>query len=169
TYVRQARWPASTLLVLFKAFFSFVLLQQIFSAVRNFKLLGDTIKDFWSPHAPVHQRAAGALAQYGATAVRPLLQSVRSVGILTPEQRADLPRLIADLGPTTMPILVKHLHDPDEKVRATVVSALGHLQALEALRFLESATRDPSEWVRQALVDALQALCGSGTRTLNKT
>src|SRR5262249_11135941 len=26
-----------------------------------------------------------------------------------------------------------------------------------------------SEWVRQALVDALQALCGSGTRTLNKT
>src|SRR5207248_10479138 len=35
TYVRQARWPASTLLLLFRSFFTLVLLQQIETAEQQ--------------------------------------------------------------------------------------------------------------------------------------
>src|SRR5262249_20073363 len=64
TYVRQARWPASTLLVLFRSFFTLVLLQQVVAAVRRSTALGETVKDYWSPHAPIHERAGLALASY---------------------------------------------------------------------------------------------------------
>ena len=61
-YVHQVQWPASTLLAVFKAFFVFVMLQQIFASLRQGKLLAETITDFWSPHEPIHERARGALA-----------------------------------------------------------------------------------------------------------
>jgi hypothetical protein len=44
--VRQAAWPASTLLAAFKGFFTLVLLHQIFASLRQGKLLAETIADF---------------------------------------------------------------------------------------------------------------------------
>ena len=64
-YVRQAAWPAATLLAVFKAFFTLVLLQQIFASLRQGRLLAETITDFWSPHEPIHERPRNALPQYG--------------------------------------------------------------------------------------------------------
>jgi len=64
-HVRQGAWPASMLLAGFKAFFSLVLLQQVFASLRQGKLLAETITDFWSPHGPIHERARTTLAQFG--------------------------------------------------------------------------------------------------------
>src|SRR6185312_8003771 len=109
TYVQQAKWPAGTLLSLFKTFFTLVLLQQIFASVRRGRLLAETISDFWSPHPPIHDRARVSLPQHGPGAVRPLLLSLRGVEVLTAEQRTYIPRIIADIGPATIPILTQHL------------------------------------------------------------
>ena len=102
-YVRQAAWPASTLLAGFKTFFTLVLLQQIFASLRQGKLLAETITDFWSPHEPIHERARNALPQYGARAIGPLLVSLRSVPSLTKEQRDQLPLILATIGPVDHP------------------------------------------------------------------
>jgi HEAT repeat protein len=160
TYVQQARWPASTLLMLFKTFFTAVLLQQIFASVRRGKLLSETIADFWSPHPPIHERARGSLPQYGPGAVGPLLRSLAAIEVLTAEQRAYLPRIIADIGPSTVRVLLRHLHDPYENVRAVAVAALGHLHALDAVPELVELLTDPSVWVRQALAEALGTIAG---------
>jgi hypothetical protein len=84
-HVKTAAWPASSLLIVFKTFFTFVLLQQIFASVRKGKLLAEMIADFWSPHEPIRERARTALPQYGAIAIGPLLVSLRSVSTLTKE------------------------------------------------------------------------------------
>jgi HEAT repeat protein len=168
TYVRQARWPASTLLVLFNSFFTLVLLQQIFAAIRRFKLLGETIQDYWSPHQPIHDRAGLALATFGTNAIEPLLRSLRTVDSLTASQRAEIATILADIGTMTVPVLVKHLHNPSETVRAVAVSALGRLHALEALPALSHTTQDASEMVRQSLVEALGTIASPGSKTLRK-
>ena len=124
-------WPASTLLALFKTFFTLVLLQQIFASLRQGKFLAETITDFWSPHEAIHERARNALPQYGAVAIGPLLVSLRSVPSLTKEQRDQLPLILATIGPSTIPALVRHLHDPHEHVRAIAAAALGRLHALD--------------------------------------
>ncbi len=80
-FVRQAAWPASTLLAAFKVFFTLVLLHQIFASLRQGKLLAETITDFWSPHEPIHERARNALPVYGTLAISPLLGSLRLVPI----------------------------------------------------------------------------------------
>jgi HEAT repeat protein len=168
TFVRQARWPASTLLILFKTFFTFILLEQIFSSLRQYKALGDTVNDFWSPHPPVHERAKAVLPQHGAAAVRPLLRSLHAAEVLTVEQRAEVPDILADIGPAGVPLLVRALQDPDENVRAVAAAALGRLQAFEALPMLVRAAHDPSEWVRLSLVEALGHVCGPDTRVTQK-
>src|SRR5262249_28982300 len=112
TYVHQARWPASTLLALFKSFFSLVLLQPIFTCGRRGRLLGEVLNDFWRPPSPIHERAWGALSQHGPGVVQPLLASLRGTEALTAEQRARIPRIIADIGPAAVPILVGHVKDP---------------------------------------------------------
>ena len=160
SYVQQAKWPAATLLTLFKSFFTVVLLQQIFASVRRGKLLSETIADFWSPHPPIQERARGSLPQFGPGAVLPLLRSLRPVAVLTAEQREYLPRIIAEVGPAAIPVLVRHLDDASENVRGVAVAALGRLHALEAVRKMVRLRLDPSEWVRQALADALGALGG---------
>ena len=76
-FVRQAAWPASTLLAGFKLFFTLVLLHQISASLRQGKLLAETITDFWSPHEPIHERARNALPIYGTVAIAPLLGSLR--------------------------------------------------------------------------------------------
>ena len=86
--VKQAAWPATTLLVVFKSFFTLVLLQQVFASVRQGRLLAETIADFWSPHEPIHERARNSLPQYGAAAIGPLLLSLRSVEAMTKETAA---------------------------------------------------------------------------------
>ena len=90
-FVRQAAWPASSLLAGFKILFTLVLLHQIFASLRQGKLLAETITDFWSPHEPIHERARNALPVYGSLAIGPLLGSLRLVPSLTKEQREQLP------------------------------------------------------------------------------
>ncbi len=158
TYVQQAQWPAATLLSLFKTFFTLVLLQQIFASVRRGRLLVETIADFWSPHPPIHERARVSLPQHGPGAVRPLLLSLRSVEVLTAEQRSYIPRIIADIGPSAIPVLTHHLLDPHDHVRGVAAAALGHLHALESVPELVRLGPDPSDWVRQALAESLGSI-----------
>jgi HEAT repeat protein len=163
-YVRPAHGPASILLTVYKAFFTLVLLQQILASLRQGKFLAETIADFWSPHESIHERARNSLPQYGAVAIEPLLSSLRSVSSLTKEQRDQLPLLLELIGPSTIPALIRHLHDPHEHVRAVTAAALGRLHALEALPLLVTLGRDPSDMVRQSLVEALGILGGTGMR-----
>ena len=165
SYVRAAAWPAALLLAGFKAFFSVVLLQQLFASLRQGKLLAETINDFWSPHEPIHDRARNALSQYGAVAIGPLLVSLRSVSTLTKEQRDQLPLILATIGPSTIPALVRHLNDPHEHVRATAAGALGLLHDMDTVRFVAGLASDPSDVVRQSVVEALGHLGGTGTKT----
>jgi HEAT repeat protein len=167
-YVRQAAWPASALLVVFKTFFTLVLLQQVFASIRQGKLLAETITDFWSPHEPIHERARNSLPQYGPGAIAPLLLSLRSVPALTKEQRDQLPLVIATIGPSTVPILLRHLDEPHEHVRAVAAAALGRLHALDAVRPLTALAADPSDVVRQATVEALGLIVGTGSAPYRK-
>jgi HEAT repeat protein len=167
-YVHQAAWPASLLLVGFKTFFTLVLLQQLFASLRQGKLLAETIADFWSPHEPIHQRARNALPQYGPVAVRPLLASLRSLPSLTKEQRDQLPLIVATIGPSTIPALIRHLRDPHEHVRAIAAAALGQLHALDAVPLLAALCTDPSDVVRQSVVEALGLLGGAGADPARK-
>lgn len=163
SYVHPKRWPASTVLVLFKSFFTLVLLQQIFSSVRQMRLLGQTIRDFWSPHVPIREQARATLPQHGTGAVAPLLESLRSAEFLTAEQRAQLPAIIAEIGSEATPVLVKSLGDPNENVRAVATAALGRVDALSALPCLAQLAGDPSEAVRLSLVETLGSLgCTAG-------
>ncbi len=160
--VRPAAWPASTLLTGFKGFFTLVLLHQIFASLRQGKLLAETIADFWSPHESIHERARNALPAYGTLAIGPLLGSLRLVPSLTREQRDQLPMILETIGPSIIPTLIRHLHDPHEHVRAIVAAALGHLRALESIPLLAALVRDPSEVVRQSVVEALGMLACPG-------
>jgi HEAT repeat protein len=162
TYVRQAAWPASLLLAAFQTFFAFVLLQQIFASIRQGNLLAETITDFWSPHESIHERARNALTQYGTRAVWPLLASLRSVASLTREQRVELPPILAAFGPAVIPALVRHLHDPQEHMRALAAAALGHLQTRDEVPLLVDLAHDPSDVVRQSLVEALGLIGAAG-------
>jgi HEAT repeat protein len=155
THVHPHHWASSVLLVGFKAFFMLVLLQQLFASLRWGKLLAETIAEFWSPHEPIHERARGSLPQHGVTAVRPLLVSLRSIEFLTKEQREQIPLIVAKIGPAAIPILVRHLDDPHESVRAISAAALGHLHAHDTVVALARLRHDASEWVRQSMVEAL--------------
>ncbi len=161
-FVRQAAWPAGALLAAFKGFFTLVLLHQIFASLRQGKLLAETITDFWSPHEPIHERARNALPVYGALAINPLLGSLRLVPSLTREQRDQLPLILETIGPAIIPALVRHLHDAHEYVRAVAAAALGQLRALEAVPLLAELVRDPSEVVRQSVVEAMGVLGSPG-------
>jgi HEAT repeat protein len=162
-FVRPAAWPASSLLAGFKVFFTLVLLHQIFASLRQGKLLAETIADFWSPHEPIHDRACTALPIYGTVAIGPLLGSLRLVTSLTKEQRNEIPLILETIGPSIIPTLVRHLHDPNHDVRAIVAAALGHLHALETLPALAALAKDPSDVVRQSIVAAIGSLGKSGT------
>jgi HEAT repeat protein len=167
-YVHPARWPASVLLAAFRSFFTLVLLQQIFASIRQGRLLFETISDLWSPHPPIHERARSALPQFGAAAAEPLLVSLRSLESLTKEQRDQLPEILAAIGPTTIPTLLRHLDDSHEHVRAVVAGTLGRLRALEAVPLLVPLAEDPSDLVRQAAVEALGRITAAGTQRLHR-
>ena len=164
-FVHSARWPAKVLVVLFRSFFTLVLLQQIFASIRQGRLLAETIADFWSPHEPIQQRARNALPLYGPAAIGPLLVSLRSVSVLTKEQRDQLPQILAAIGPSTVPTLVRHLRDPHEHVRAVCAAALGHLNAREAMPALTALTHDASDHVRQSLADGLGVIAAAAARS----
>ena len=163
SFVRPFLWPASVLIVLFRTFFMLVLLQQIFASIRQGRLLAETIADFWSPHEPIQLRARNALPQYGTAAISPLLESLRSVPALTKEQRDQLPQIIAAIGPSIVPTLIRHLQDTHEPIRAVAASALGHLNARDALPSLTALAADPSDYVRQSLAEALGLIVESAT------
>src|SRR5262249_45444271 len=128
-YVKPTYWLPKTLLTLFKTFFTLVLLQQVFAAVRRSRLLRETIEDFWSPHTAIHERARTALAQYGPGAVWPLIRSLQAVETLLPLQRESLPGVLAEIGPVCVPILRQQLRDRNENVRGVSAAALGQLHA----------------------------------------
>jgi HEAT repeat protein len=169
SFVRPFLWPASVLIVLFRTFFMLVLLQQIFASIRQGRLLAETIADFWSPHEPIQQRARNALPQYGTAAIGPLLTALRSVTALTKEQRDQLPQIIAAIGPSIVPTLIRHLQDTHEPVRAVAVGALGHLNARDALPNLTALAADPSDYVRQSLAEALGLIVESATQAERRT
>ena len=155
SYVRQAKWPATTLLTVFRMFFTLVLLQQVFASFRQGQVLSETITDLWNPNEPIHERACNALPQYGPGAVGPLLISLGNVTSLTKEQRERLPLTLAAIGPAAIPSLVSHLHDANEHVRAIAVSALGHLRIRGTIVLLVTLKQDSSDIVRQSLIEAL--------------
>jgi HEAT repeat protein len=167
-FLRPAAWPASSILIAFKFFFTLVLLQQIFASVRQGRLLAETIADFWSPHPPIHERARSALPQFGSAAVRPLLLSLRSIESLTHEQRENLPALLTAIGPATIPTLVEHLADPHIDVRAVAAGALGRLHAAEALPVLAPLANDPSDLVRQVAVEAVGLIAAARSKPVRK-
>ena len=149
-FVRQAAWPASTLLAGFKLFFTLVLLHQIFASLRQGKLLAETITDFWSPHEPIHERAANALPVYGTLAIGPLLGSLRSVPSLTKEQRDQLPLILETIGPSIIPALVRHLHDPHEHVRAIVAARSAGCTPWKRSPWWPHSARTPATWCGRA-------------------
>jgi HEAT repeat protein len=158
SYVQQAAWPASLLMIAFRSFFTLVLLQQIFASLRQSRLLAETIADFWSPHEPIHERARNALPEYGAVVLEPLLVSLRNLPSLTREQHAGLPVVLASIGPSAIPALERHLQDAHEGVRGIAALALGHLHSLDSIGLLALLARDPDERVRENLMEALGIL-----------
>jgi len=154
-HVRPAWWPASALLVVFKTCFTLVLLQQIFASIRKGRVLTETISDFWSPHEPIHLRARAALPIFGAVAASPLLASLRTLPVLTKEQRDQLPLVLAALGPSAVPLLRAALSDPIEHLRAVAVAALGQLRATDTLPVIVRLHDDPSDVVRLSVAEAL--------------
>jgi HEAT repeat protein len=160
-FVRQSAWPVTVLLSLFKSFFMLVLLQQIIAAIREQKLLSEMIEDFWSPHAPIHDRARVALGQFGPLAVGPVLRSLGDVSTLTREQRSELPRVLADIGPTSIDMLCQALSHEQPIVRGVAASALGYLRAFEATTALAELCADANENVRACAVEALGLICES--------
>jgi HEAT repeat protein len=168
SYVHPARWPASTLLVLFRAFFITVLLQQLFTAIRHLRLIQDSVRDLWSPHEPIQRRAGENLTQQGVLAVRYLLRSMETIAALTPEQRQLLPRVLAGIGPASVGLLVRRLKHLNPHIREVVMAALGQLQAIGALPQLIRAAQDDSEGVRLQLTGTLAELCQAGGSGLRK-
>ena len=152
---RPAPGLSAALLAGFKSFFTLVLLQQIFASVRKGRLLSETIADFWSPHEPIHERARVALPQYGAVALDPLLLSLRTSDSLTREQRDQLPRVLATIGPAAVPALAHHLDDANEHVRAVAVATLGRLRATATFPRVAALVCDPSDLVRVSVAEAL--------------
>ena len=156
--VRPAAWPAATLSTAFKLFFTAVLLHQIFASLRQGKMLAETIADFWSPHEPIHDRARNALPVYGIVAIRPLLRSLHSVASLTKEQRDQLPLILETIGPSIIPALVRHLHDP-ARARARDLGLRTRATARHGfLAFAGHSLQDPSAIVRQSVVEAIGRL-----------
>ena len=95
------------------------------------------------------------LPQYGVLATGPLLVSLRALPSLTKEQRDRLPLILATIGPSTVPALLRHLYDPQEHVRAIAATTLGLLRVLDTVPSLAALARDPSDVVRQSVVEAL--------------
>ena len=164
TFVRKGTWQAATMLAAFRSFFTLILLQQVFASVRQGRLLSETITDFWSPHEPIHDRARNALPQFGVAAIGPILLSLREMTALTKEQRDQLPVVLAAIGPSTIPTLVRHLTDPHEHVRAVAAAALGHLSARDAVADVAALIEDPSDLVRQSAVEALGLIAADGAK-----
>ncbi|HVL13185.1 MAG TPA: HEAT repeat domain-containing protein, partial [Gemmata sp.] len=164
TFVKKAAWPSGVLLSAFRLFFTLILLQQVFASVRKGRLLAETISDFWSPHAAIHDRARSSLPQFGAAAIGPLIVSLRGMTALTPEQRGRLPEILAAVGPSTIPTLLAHLTDSQEHVREVVAAALGHLQSREVVGDLAALLRDPSDQVRRSAAWALGRIAASAPR-----
>ncbi len=164
TFVKKGDWPAAVMLGAFRSFFTLILLQQVFASVRQGRLLSETIADCWSPHEPIHDRARNALPQFGANAVGPVLLSLLEMTSLTKEQRDQLPIILAAIGPSTIPTLIRHLSDPHEHVRAVAAAALGHLGAREATAEVAALVADASDLVRVSAVDALGLLAAAGVQ-----
>lgn len=167
TFVHQDRWPASTLLLLFKAFFTMVLLQQVFTSIRHTRVVGEAIEDFWSPHTPIYQRALQTLAEHGARAVPPLLRSVECAEVLTEEQRDRVADVLEAVGPGAVRYLRKALGSQNPSVRAVALLGLARIRSLPPQPVLLALAGDPSEIVRVSQMEALKVVCRPGPERLH--
>jgi len=158
TFVRQNGWPVAGFLLVFKSFFMLVLVQQIVAALRDQRMLWEMVEDFWTPHPPIHERARAALSQFGPLAVSPVMQALRKAETLTGEQRDELPNVLAEIGPHSIPDLMRYLFDERPTVRGVAVTALGKLRAPEAVPALVLVSGDTNETVRIAVIEALGAI-----------
>jgi HEAT repeat protein len=165
SFVRQGAWPVTMMLSIFKSFFMLVLVQQIISAIREQRLLAEMIDDFWSPHPPIHDRARIALGQFGPLAVGPILRSLGEVQTLTHEQRSELPKVLADIGPLSIDLLRKSLLSEQPIVRGVAASALGHLRAYETTPAIADLCGDANENVRACAVEALGSICAADDKS----
>jgi HEAT repeat protein len=164
-FVRKGGWQVATLLAVFRSFFTMIILQQVFASMRQGRLLSETIADFWSPHETLYDRARNALPQFGAAAIGPILNSLRKTTSLTKEQRDRLPAILAAIGPSTIPLLMRHLQDSHDHVRSVVAGTLGQLGARNAIEGIATLIADPSDFVRLSAVEALGSIAVSGVRT----
>lgn len=146
TFVHQDTWPASTLLMLFKSFFTMILLQQLFTSIRYAWALTEAIDDFWSPHEPIYQRACQTIAEHGAAALTPLLKSVERAELLPLELRDRLADAAAAVGPVAVPRLRRALASQDADLRAVALLALARLNALPGLGRLHTLRTTPAKW-----------------------
>ncbi len=152
----RATGPITPLLLMaFKSFFTLLLLQQLFASLRQNRLLAETVGDYWSPHVPIRDRARSVLPQFGPSAITPVLIALRSAEVLTQEQRDQLPLVLAGIGPSAIPGLMRHLHDLHEPTRAITATTLGLLKVRSAIPGLCNLSDDPSQAVRIASVEAL--------------
>ena len=158
--ILPAYWPARVMLIGFKSFFTLLLLQQVFASVRDGRLLAETVTDFWSPHAPIHERARSALPQFGPSALRAIIDSLQSLGPLTKEQRDQIPVIIGTMGPVAIPELLRHAGSEHEPTRGIVAKSLGTLGTPDAVAALIGLSADPSEAVRAAAVEGIGTVAG---------
>lgn len=157
-YVRQSAWPAKLLVLVFQSFFTLLLLQQIFASLRLGKLRSETIADFWSPYAPIHDRARHALPQHGIGVIPLLFESLRRLPSITKEQYTQLPLVIASIGPPAIAPTLRYVNDTDEEIRLVAARVLGQVRAASALRELVKLRDDSSERVRMSVVEALDRI-----------
>ena len=163
SFVRQGAWPVTLILTVFKSFFMLVLVQQVLAAIREQRMLGELVADFWNPHTPIHERALSALSQFGPQAVAPVLQSMEKADSLTMEQRVELPKVLADLGSLAVPQLMTYLQHKHPTIRGVAVMALGHLRVPATAQRLAFLVSDPNPAVRSCVAEALGSVgevCG---------
>ncbi len=164
SYIHEARWPAKTLLILFKSYYTVVLLQQFSLAIRRHADLQDILNDYWNPHLVIYDRARAALSQYGLTGLPLLFQSIKGEDKTSAEQRDRLIKYASAFGPAAAPMLEKYLNDDRSDVQAVAISALGHLHQIHLVpRFLDFV-HHPDVDVRLALVRSLADLASKSPR-----
>ena len=96
--------------------------------------------------------------RYGAFAIGPLLGSLRLVPTLTKEQRDRLPLILETIGPSIIPALVRELQRPARARPCNRRGCAWPAPCLETVPLLAALVGDPSEMVRQSVVEALGIL-----------
>lgn len=158
SYLKARSFPIRMLVMAYKTFFSFVLLQQLFIALRQSRMIAETMKDFWSPHHPIHQRAIASLKQSGPDAIPALLGSLGRAEGLSKELQAEILEVLVEIGPSGVPNLLRFLNDEHGPTRALAIAGLGRFRPESGIKRLKKLVDDPNEVVRLQVAEALGEL-----------